>query len=123
MARDVFNTDCPARRVLDHIAGRWAVLVLRALSTGPHRYTELRAAIAGISDKMLTATLQTLEGDGLVHRAIGDGRPPSVTYSATDLGRGAVAALQPVLDWIRANADEITAHWPTGAVGEPAGPR
>lgn len=111
MARDVFNTDCPARRVLDHIASRWAVLVLRTLSAGPHRYTELRAAIDGISDKMLTATLQTLESDGLVHRAIGDGRPPSVTYSATELGRGAVGALEPFLDWIRANAGEITAHW------------
>jgi DNA-binding HxlR family transcriptional regulator len=110
MARDVFNTDCPARRLLDHMASRWAVLVLRALSGGPHRYTELRAVVAGVSDKMLTATLQTLESDGLVHRAIGTERPPSVTYSNTDLGHGAVEALQPFLDWIRANADEITVH-------------
>jgi DNA-binding HxlR family transcriptional regulator len=110
MARDVFNTDCPARRLLDHMASRWAVLVLRALSGGPHRYTELRTAVAGVSDKMLTATLQTLEGDGLVHRTIGNERPPSVTYSATDLGHGAIEALQPFLDWIRANADEITTH-------------
>jgi DNA-binding HxlR family transcriptional regulator len=50
------------------MASRWAVLVLRALSGGPHRYTELRTAVAGVSDKMLTATLQTIEGGGLVHR-------------------------------------------------------
>jgi DNA-binding HxlR family transcriptional regulator len=109
--RDVFNTDCPARQLLDHMASRWAVLVLRVLSTGPHRYHELRTAIDGISDKMLASTLQTLAGDGLVQRSVGAGQPPQVTYSITELGRGAVAALQPFLDWIRANAAAITSHW------------
>jgi DNA-binding HxlR family transcriptional regulator len=122
----VFNTDCPARQVLDHMASRWAVLVLRELSERPHRYHELRTAVDGISHKMLAATLQTLAGDGLVHRAVGDGQPPQVTYSITELGRGAVLALQPFIDWIRVNADVITAHRATvhsGArVGRPSGP-
>jgi DNA-binding HxlR family transcriptional regulator len=112
VARDVFNTDCPARQLLDHMASRWAVLVLRALSVRPHRYHELRASIGGISDKMLAATLRTLAGDGLVRREVGSGQPPEVTYSITSLGEGAVLALQPFFDWIRANADVITAHWP-----------
>ncbi|HEX6355895.1 helix-turn-helix domain-containing protein [Actinophytocola sp.] len=115
MRRDVFNTDCPARHVLEHMSSRWAVLVLRALSARPHRYHELRAEVSGISDKMLAATLQTLAGDGLVRREVGDGQPPWVTYSITELGRGAMTALQPFLDWIRGNADAITAHQATFA--------
>ncbi|TDV37754.1 winged helix-turn-helix transcriptional regulator [Actinophytocola oryzae] len=111
MARDVVNTDCPARQLLDHMASRWTVLVLRALADRPHRYHELRTEVAGVSDKMLAATLRTLAGDGLVRRRVGDGQPPEVTYSITDLGEGAVHALQPFLDWIRANADDLTAHW------------
>jgi DNA-binding HxlR family transcriptional regulator len=117
VTRDVFNTDCPARQVLDHMASRWAVLVLRALSMRPHRYHELRVSLDGISDKMLAATLRTLAGDGLVRREVGDGPGyPQVTYSITGLGQGAVLALQPFFDWIRANADAITAHWTTGRV-------
>ncbi|WP_370962486.1 winged helix-turn-helix transcriptional regulator [Amycolatopsis sp. cg9] len=106
---DVFHKDCPAREVLGHLAGRWAILVLTALLASPRRYHELRAVVAGISDKSLAATLKSLRQHGLVHREIGTGQPPPVTYSVTELGRGAAAALAPLLDWIRANADEITA--------------
>jgi DNA-binding HxlR family transcriptional regulator len=104
---DVFHRDCPGREVLGHLAGRWTILVLSALVTEPRRYRELRAVVAGVSDKSLSATLLSLQRDGLVHREVGAGRPPSVTYSVTELGRGAAAALHPLLDWIRANAVEI----------------
>ncbi|WP_372666378.1 winged helix-turn-helix transcriptional regulator [Amycolatopsis kentuckyensis] len=107
---DVFHKDCPAREVLGHLAGRWAILVLTALLERPHRYHELRAVVAGISDKSLASTLKSLQQHGLVHREAGSGQPPPVTYSVTDLGRGAAAALAPLLDWIRANAAEITAR-------------
>jgi DNA-binding HxlR family transcriptional regulator len=105
---DVFHRDCPAREVLGHLAGRWTILVLSALVKEPRRYHELRAVVAGVSDKSLSATLRSLREDGLVHREVGAGQPPSVTYSVTELGRGAAAALNPLLDWIRANAVEIT---------------
>ncbi|OLF05812.1 HxlR family transcriptional regulator [Actinophytocola xinjiangensis] len=104
---DVFHRDCPARELLGHLAGRWTVLVLTALLTRPHRFHELRTVVEGISDKSLTATLRPLCRHGLVHRAVGTELPPSVTYSVTPLGRGAAAALAPLLDWIRANADQI----------------
>jgi len=107
---DVFHKDCPAREVLGHLAGRWAILVLTALLAHPRRYHELRAVVAGISDKSLSATLRSLQQDGLVCREVGEGQPPTVTYSVTHLGRGAAAALTPLLDWIRANAEEITAR-------------
>ncbi|MBT2207178.1 MULTISPECIES: helix-turn-helix domain-containing protein [Actinomadura] len=107
---DEFHKDCPAREVLGHLAGRWTILVLTALLAQPRRYHELRAVVEGISDKSLAATLRALQQDGLVHREVGAGQPPPVTYSVTPLGRGAAAALDPLLRWIRANAKEITAH-------------
>ncbi|WP_030673886.1 winged helix-turn-helix transcriptional regulator [Streptomyces cellulosae] len=107
---DVFHKDCPAREVLGHLASRWAILILTALLSEPLRYHELRTVVAGISDKSLAATLRSLQQDGLVHRQVGTGQPPSVTYSVTNLGRGAAAALDPLLQWIRANATEITAR-------------
>ncbi|OEV12321.1 winged helix-turn-helix transcriptional regulator [Streptomyces nanshensis] len=107
---DVFHKDCPAREVLGHLAGRWTILVLTALLAEPRRYHELRTAVAGISDKSLAATLRSLQQDGLVHRRVDTGQPPPVTYSVTELGRGAAAALDPLLQWIRANATEIEAR-------------
>ncbi|TCK22159.1 winged helix-turn-helix transcriptional regulator [Pseudonocardia endophytica] len=105
---DARHADCPAREVLDHLTGRWAVLVLGVLRSRAHRYHELRAEVDGISDKMLSHTLRVLTGDGLLDRVVTAASPPEVTYSLTDLGRGASAALQPMLDWIRDHAEEIT---------------
>jgi len=105
---DVFHTDCPARRLLGHLTGRWSLLVLAALDDGPLRYHEIRRTVEGISDKMLAATLRTLVDHHLLSREVGDGNPPRVDYALTDLGRGASTALQPLLTWIRENADEIT---------------
>jgi DNA-binding HxlR family transcriptional regulator len=104
---DVFHAGCPAREVLGHLTGRWAVLVLAALAGGPRRYHELRSGIEGISDKMLTATLRTLVADGLLARSVTMGSPPQVSYALTDLGRGASGALQTLIDWVRENADGI----------------
>ncbi|MFE6886686.1 winged helix-turn-helix transcriptional regulator [Streptomyces sp. NPDC057694] len=107
MTRDVFHKDCPARDVLGRLTGRWSLLVLTALMTEPRRYTELRTTVAGISDKSLAATLRSLQQDGLVHREIGTAQPPPVTYSVTELGRGATEALAPALAWLRANSAQI----------------
>src|SRR5881394_1548796 len=58
---DVFHKECPAREVLGHLAGRWAILVLTALPARPRRYHELRTVVAGISDKSLSTTLKSLQ--------------------------------------------------------------
>src|SRR5215469_14837432 len=65
-AWDVFDPECPTRAVLDRIGDRWTVLVVLVLLSGTHRFGELRAQIAGVSPKVLTATLRALERDGLV---------------------------------------------------------
>ncbi|MBE1532170.1 winged helix-turn-helix transcriptional regulator [Actinomadura algeriensis] len=106
---DVFRRDCPARVVLDHVTGRWGVLVLTALHGGDLRFFELRDRIEGISEKMLSQTLRTLVRDGLVLRTVEPTVPPRVTYALTDLGRGIGEPLRALTGWIRTHAAEIAA--------------
>jgi DNA-binding HxlR family transcriptional regulator len=95
---------CPHRLVLEHVTSRWGVLVLIELLERPFRFSELRRAIAGyggrgVSEKMLTQTLQTLERDGLVHRDAKPVIPPRVDYSLTDLGREAAQQVKALATW------------------------
>ena len=84
---DVFAADCPSREVWEHATGRWGALVLGALADRPLRFAALRRAVGGISDRMLSQTLQGLERDGLVHRDDRGTNPPHVEYSLTPIGR------------------------------------
>ncbi|GAA2158063.1 winged helix-turn-helix transcriptional regulator [Actinomadura napierensis] len=104
---DVFRRDCPARMVLDHVARRWGVLVLTSLDASDLRFFELRNRIEGVSEKMLSQTLRTLQRDGLIVRTVEPTVPPSVTYGLTPLGRGITASLRTLTGWIRDNASEI----------------
>src|SRR5690606_40396826 len=65
---NLLAADCPSREVLKHVTSRWGVLVLIVLESRTHRFSELRRAIGGVSERMLAQTLQWLEGDGLVLR-------------------------------------------------------
>ncbi|MFI9408948.1 winged helix-turn-helix transcriptional regulator [Nocardia gamkensis] len=106
---DAFNSDCPARQVLDHITGRWGMLILAALGGGPLRFSELHGLIGGISEKMLSQTLRTLVRDGLVARTVEPTTPPRVSYELTALGQGLTESLQQFLDWIRQHTVEVVA--------------
>ncbi|WP_330251744.1 helix-turn-helix transcriptional regulator [Nocardia sp. NBC_00565] len=106
---DAFNSDCPAREVLDHITSRWGILILTALGAGPLRFSELHAMIGGISEKMLSQTLRTLVRDGLIARTVEPTTPPRVSYELTALGRGLTESLHQFLGWIRQNTVEVVA--------------
>ncbi|MGO4649202.1 winged helix-turn-helix transcriptional regulator [Nocardia sp. 2YAB30] len=106
---DAFNSECPAREVLDHITSRWGVLILTALGGGPLRFSELHGMIGGISEKMLSQTLRTLVRDGLIARAVEPTTPPRVSYQLTALGQGLTESLQQFLDWIRRHTVEVVA--------------
>ncbi|GAB3692192.1 winged helix-turn-helix transcriptional regulator [Nocardiopsis oceani] len=93
--------DCPSRTLLRDITSKWGVLVLVALSGGPHRWSDLRHGIDGISEKMLVQTLRTLESDGLVAREAQPVVPPHVEYSLTTSGDEVTALLLPLLDWVQ----------------------
>ncbi|WP_455359262.1 winged helix-turn-helix transcriptional regulator [Streptomyces sp. SYSU K21746] len=87
VAFDVFSKLCPSRGTLEHVTGRWGSLTLTALYDGTHRFNELRRRVDGVSEKMLSQTLQALERDGLVHRDARPTNPPHVDYALTPLGR------------------------------------
>ncbi|MQT14684.1 winged helix-turn-helix transcriptional regulator [Segnochrobactrum spirostomi] len=97
-----------ARDILTRIGDKWTVLAVVMLGTGPMRFTELKRAIDGISQRMLTLTLRTLERDGLVSRTVFPTVPPRVDYALTPLGMTLLRTLKDLSDWASANADAIT---------------
>ncbi len=99
----VMAADCPSRAVLGHITSRWGVLVLVMLLERTHRFSELRRAVGGVSEKMLAQTLDALTQDGLVLRVAHQVVPPHVEYSLTPLGRAAAERLEVLVDWIEDN--------------------
>lgn len=92
--------DCPSRPVLQHLTSRWGALVMIALAIGPHRFSELRRRVGGISERMLAQTLQELEGDGFVLRTAHPVVPPHVDYELTPLGREAAEHVLGLTRWI-----------------------
>ena len=102
---------CPYRIVLEHVTSRWGVLVLVELIDRPQRFSELRRSVSrfgrGVSEKMLTQTLQTLERDGLVHRDAKPVIPPRVDYSLTDLGREAAQQVKALADWTQERMADV----------------
>lgn len=107
---NVIAQDCPSRTVLQHLTSRWGTLVMLVLASGTYRFSELRRAVGGVSERMLAQTLQQLEADGFVHRRSHGMVPPRVDYSLTPLGREAAARLAALTGWIEAHLGAILAH-------------
>ena len=105
---DVFDRDCPSRHALEHITGRWGLLALAALHDGEARFSALRRRVDGISEKMLSQTLQSLERDGFVHRAAQPTIPPRVDYSLTPLGREIAGLLVRLIQQLEGRMPAIT---------------
>lgn len=116
---DLMAADCPSREVLKHITSRWGVLVLIALEGGTLRFSALRRAVAGVSERMLAQTLQWLETDGLVDRVAYDVVPPHVEYSLSPLGREAAERVRLLADWIEISLPRIARTWRDRAARPP----
>ncbi|MFD8494096.1 winged helix-turn-helix transcriptional regulator [Amycolatopsis sp. NPDC059657] len=106
---DVYLKNCPCRDVLDLLANKWTALMLGALRRQPHRFGELRRAVEGISQKMLTQNLRALERDGLITRTVYPTTPPTVEYALTDLGTDVSQHLIALSTWSQANFNRISA--------------
>ena len=106
---DLMSPDCPSREVLRHVTSRWGVLVLLALEGGTHRFSQLKRAIGGVSERMLAQTLQWLEADDLVLRTAYEVVPPHVEYCLTPLGTEAAERVRHLADWIETNMPRIGA--------------
>lgn len=100
---------CPSRPILQHLTNRWGTLVMIVLATGTHRFAQLRRAIGGVSERMLSQTLQQLEADGFVRRVAFDVVPPHVEYSLTPLGQEAATHVVALTGWIEENLPQIMA--------------
>jgi DNA-binding HxlR family transcriptional regulator len=107
---DPYSRGCPSRDVLDQIGSKWAVLVLGELGRhGACRFTQLRQRLAGVSEKMLTQTLRTLERDGLVLRTVYPEVPIRVEYELTQLGQTLRGPLRALTDWSVRYIEEVLA--------------
>ena len=106
---DVYRVACPTRRVLDRIADKWTTLIVGVLSERPYLFGELRTAIEGISNKVLTENLRALETDGLVRREVLPTRRVTVEYSLTPLGATLREIVGKLIAWSGAHLAEVDA--------------
>jgi DNA-binding HxlR family transcriptional regulator len=102
-----YSADCPTRQILDRVGDKWAVLILLLLRQQPTRFNQLRRSIEGISQKMLSQVLKSLERDGLVHRHAIATVPVTVEYSITPLGKTLAKAVDPLRDWAENHLKEV----------------
>ena len=120
---DAFLASCPSRQLLDRISDKWVTLILAALSSDEAssrrgnageprslRYSELSRWLSGVSQKMLTQTLRSLERDGLLTRTVTPTVPVTVTYKLTELGLSLQDLMRGVKEWAEANMDEVLAN-------------
>ncbi|MFS8096370.1 helix-turn-helix transcriptional regulator [Lentzea alba] len=107
MEYNVFAKACPSRPTLEHVTGRWGSLTMGALVNGPLRFNELRRRVDGVSEKMLSQTLQALERDGLVHRDAQPTNPPRVDYTLTPLGQETAELLLALIHHLEARMPDV----------------
>lgn len=104
---DVFARNCTSRPVLQNVASRWGILALVALRDGPYRFSALRRRVDGVSERMLSQTLQALERDGMVHREVHETIPPRVEYTLTKLGAEVADQLEALIVVVETNMPKV----------------
>lgn len=119
---NAFLAACPSRQLLDRISDKWVVLVLCALggdasgdpgaADAPRamRYSEIARLVAGVSQKMLTQTLRSLERDGLLTRTVAPTVPVTVTYELTERGLSLHHMTRGLRTWAQTHMTEVLAH-------------
>ena len=104
-----FDTTCAGQQILDHVANKWTILIVYALTQGKKRYNELKQQVVGISPKMLIQNLRNLERCGLITREIYPTVPPRVEYSLTPLGNSLVEPLAILGEWAYQHMTDVKA--------------
>lgn len=103
-----FDAECRAtREILDRVGDKWSVLVIVSLGTRGQRFSDLKRALDGISQRMLTLTLRGLERDGLVRRTVRPTNPPRVDYDLTPLGRTLLEPVTVLAVWAGGHRAEV----------------
>ena len=104
--------ECEFREALNRVGDRWSLLVIAMLEQRPTqraRFSELKRSIPGISQRMLTATLRSLERDGLLTRDVFAEALPRVEYELTPLGRRFMQPVRGLVEWLQLNWSTIRA--------------
>ncbi|MEY9926218.1 DNA-binding HxlR family transcriptional regulator [Catenulispora sp. GP43] len=101
------DDDCGIRDVQDRLGDRWSVLVIAELAKGVRRFGALKAAIPGISQRMLTVTAKRLIRDGMVERTVYPTIPPQTDYRLTPMGESFAQAVAELADWSRRHKDAV----------------
>lgn len=109
---NVFDRNCPSRRLLATVSGKWSLLVIDALAGGPLRTGALRRKVDGISQKMLTETLRELETLNLIDRRAHLTIPPHVEYGLTALGQSLCDLVCRIDRWVELNFDGMICNAP-----------
>ncbi len=104
---DVFARDCASRDILQTVTSRWGLLALAALRDSELRFSALRRRVDGVSERMLSVTLQSLERDGFVNREVVQSIPPNVQYSLTDSGRELADELLVLIEMVEARVGDV----------------
>ncbi|RKE05115.1 helix-turn-helix domain-containing protein [Streptomyces sp. TLI_171] len=116
---DAFLSVCPSRQLLERLSNKWVTLILAALGDAcgapepearAMRFSELARQLAGVSQKMLTQTLRSLERDGLVTRTVTATVPVTVTYELTELGLSLQQTMRALKSWAETHMDDVFAN-------------
>ncbi|MEB3967128.1 helix-turn-helix transcriptional regulator [Streptomyces kunmingensis] len=109
MRGDLFSPECPTRKLLDRIGTKWMSMAVKVLAeeAGELRFSELRRRMPGVSQKMLSVTLQGMVKDGLVGRRVEPVVPPRVFYRLTPLGLSLDEPLAALREWAEEHMVEI----------------
>jgi DNA-binding HxlR family transcriptional regulator len=91
--------ECPVATVVELIGNKWKLLIIRNLLASTSRFNELKRGLPGISQKVLTDNLRSLESNGLIERTVYPEVPPRVEYSLTQMGRSLTPLFDSIIDW------------------------
>ncbi|GAA1706346.1 helix-turn-helix domain-containing protein [Microbacterium sediminicola] len=119
-AYNVLAPTCPSSRLLHRIGARWTIFILAVLSDGPARFSVLRESIPGITSKVLTESLRSLERDGLIERAEIDTVPDGAEYAMAPLGWSPWGPLNGGREWAETHVPDIEAAQARADVGDVA---
>lgn len=104
---NVYSAACPSRLALDRMADKWSMLLVGSLERGPQRFGQLRDEIDGISEKMLTQTLRSLERDGLISRHVHQDCIRTVAYHLTPMGRTLCQPMAAIRAWAERYINDV----------------
>ena len=91
--------ECPASTAIEIVGSKWKLLILRSLMQSPHRFSQLKRSLPGISHKVLASSLRSMEDDGIISRKVFPAKPSKVEYSLSELGMSLKPLLMAMEDW------------------------